>query len=407
MKRNTTAVQCGSLLMVVIVTVLTAHHRVAGQVSFTPPIPLPTITYPPGTCGPSQYNCSITPRPGQICFCDLDCLDRTPPDCCMDFYTCLGFCSQYQTCDAVAPVPGQKCQCFAGCTNNADGGPNECCIDQADVCGENATLPVPTVTSTCDSIGCGNSSSNCSCSVGCMQNSSCCIDFSVRCAALIPTTIVTTVVVTTQPPVQNCTALALRNACESRIPGYACYCNQECAKTNTCCPSYNQSPCKPVPLPLNNCTAAGLANRCAFNDSFSCQCDPGCESAIGNSACCPGYRNSTCVPTVPTMPPTTPMKTLCVNEGCMFSDTMAPCRCDSACKTNNDCCDDYDAVCVAVIPPPPRPWCADRTVSEQCLFVKDNSSLRCQCDPTCHLFTGEYTSHGWYFLCLRTINPLP
>ena len=363
-----------------------------GQPVFTTP---PGYSFPAGSCGASPgYACGPF-SVGHTCQCDAGCFARTPIDCCSDFSTLCVFCRIYQGCNATSPVPGQSCQCDSKClADNRD----DCCLDYEEVCNPAPpTAPVIVLPSLCDLIGCGNVTTNCSCQSNCLQPTAkpCCIDFTTKCPGLIPTTAATTIPATTAPLVQDCILRASQGLCNTIVPGFICQCNEGCLNSNSCCPSFHNSSCKPAPKPSQNCTALGLQKVCTFNPTASCQCVYGCLQRSGNEVCCADFNQSACNTPPATVPPTTKPPTLCANEGCDFNDPLAPCRCDRDCKAHNDCCSDYDKICSR--PPPPRPWCADRRASHQCIFVS-NATVQCQCDPSCKLFFGEkplqsYMSH--------------
>lgn len=367
----------------------------AGQTTqplFTTP---PGFQFPNGTCvQPGGFGC--VPRNLTFtCQCDSACIERRPIDCCSDFNSCLGFCSNFRSCNSSGPVAGQRCQCDAGC---GEAGRDDCCVDQESFCGLPTEPPTGNGTgmvSLCMDIGCNNSTTSCSCRSDCLSNMTlaCCPDFQVYCPNLLPT-----LLITTQPPtspallVRNCTQAAIERSCELNSTAFACSCNPMCASTNSCCPSFASSSCNPPTMFMQNCTALGLENQCVFNASAACQCDPGCVGAIGTSACCPDFNQSSCVATLPTMLPTSPLPTLCALHGCMFNDPQAPCRCNLECMSNNDCCSDYTTFCARALPA--RPWCSDRSPADQCKFTSSNSTtpLQCQCDPNCHIFISKFCS---------------
>ena len=382
--------------MLGIILILSWLATATCQAPTPPTMPLftlpPNFTYPNGTCGTQAngYSCSKTNISGQTCQCDLPCLERRPIDCCSDFVMCQTLCVNVGGCNSTV-VPGQECQCDRLCDTD---GRQDCCPDKDDVCGVYVPPTVTIVVRDCNVLGCGNASTNCSCAADCQQPLAllkCCDNFPVVCPNLATTMMVTTApITTTPPPNQNCTEAAIRGACEVTTPGYACYCNADCARTNSCCDSFASSSCNIPKKPTQNCTALGAQNKCVFNSAASCQCIPSCEFAIGDSACCPDYNSSACVPTTGTVPPTTTPQTLCSVVGCEFNDPQAPCRCNLECMSNNDCCSDYSTSCTRSLPS--RPWCGDRAPADQCRFIpaRENATLQCQCDTNCYLFSGKF-----------------
>eukprot|EP00117_Sycon_ciliatum_P023445 scpid94591/ scgid19932/ len=159
----------------------------------------------------------------------------------------------------------------------------------------------------CESVGCGNSNPHgrCSCDSACITRPrvDCCFDYTTLCVE--PPTVPS--LCSDRPAGEQCV--------RSTNPFHTCQCGPDCTshrvEPDKCCPDYVSLCTNPTASPAPNATNQTTA-----------------PATVGSTA--------TARPTTPLA--TAPPRTLCANEGCMFSDPLAACRCDHACKlvTNDD-----------------------------------------------------------------------
>eukprot|EP00929_Paragymnodinium_shiwhaense_P044162 TRINITY_DN2265_c0_g1_i1.p1 TRINITY_DN2265_c0_g1~~TRINITY_DN2265_c0_g1_i1.p1 ORF type:complete len:1859 (-),score=400.83 TRINITY_DN2265_c0_g1_i1:290-5251(-) len=298
------------------------------------------------------------------CQCAPECSKHD--NCCADFVDFCGgigageiekeSCAAYG-CDE-AFHPERKCQCGPSCKNHRN-----CCKDYKETCGVPRPRHFPNepaaAEASCLHYGCSKDyvkNQKCQCSGSCNKFGNCCSDYEAVCAA-------------PKPPAHSCAAYGCGG---SYVKSRQCQCTTDCAKYNSCCSDYKEK-CEhhePPKPPRNSCANFGCGG--AYVKTQQCQCTANCAKY---NSCCSDYQ-AVCEKK---------RTDSCAHYGC--GKDFVPgqsCQCSEGCKKHGNCCDDYDAKCGA----PPSPVNNAPVVKPDSCAVfgcggEYDHSRKCQCSPTC------------------------
>lgn len=210
----------------------------------------------------------------------------------------------------------------------------------------------------------------------------------------------------TPTPTPNATNITscTKELCGKKNTAAGCWCDSYCAKAGDCCSDYQQicaggsTNVTPSPTPTPNATPNGtcMGNCGKYSSAFKCQCDKACTKY---NDCCPDYNtlcvgNTTITPTSPPTPNATPSGT-CTVALCGKKNTAANCWCDSACKSYGDCCSgfDYNVLCTGGGPTPtPSSTCIKELCGKQ-------APSGCWCDSACKSYGDCCSGFNYNTIC--------